>query len=281
MRVEIYFYSGTGNSLRVAQEIQKRIPEVTLTPIVHLLREDTIKSSAETLGFVFPNFCLTIPIPVHDFLEKADLTSARFIFAVCTRGGSLSEAFVYMNELLRKQNKELNAQLDINMPWNNPITDNLPGLNSAEKTIQLEATMQGKLDQFCQAVIRQEAYRQETETDYELSFGMKVFDLLIPKNLNYESHRYMYQNLVRFYADEKCKGCGTCAQVCLSEKISMQEKRPSWKNDAKCYACFACINYCPSRAIQIQSRFPIRSHTDVNDRYHHRLVTFKEIAQQR
>jgi hypothetical protein len=54
-----------------------------------------------------------------------------------------------------------------------------------------------------------------------------------------------------------------------------------WKNDVKRYACFACINYCPSRAIQIQSKFPIRSHTDVNDRYHHRFVTFKDIAGQR
>ena len=188
---------------------------------------------------------------------------------------------MYMNELLRKQNKELNAQLDINMPWNNPITDNLPGLNSQEKTIHLEATMQSRLDQFCQAVIRHEVYRQETETDYELSLGMKVLDFLISKNLNYESHRYMYQNLVHFYADEKCRGYGTGAQVCLSEKISMLEKRPAWKNDVKCYACFACINYCPQRAIQIRSRFPIRSNTDVNDRYHHKSVTFKDIAQQR
>ena len=77
MSIEIYYYSGTGNSLRVAQEIRKRIPEATLTCIVHSLREDTIKTGAETVGFVFPNFCLTLPIPVHDFLKKADLTSAR------------------------------------------------------------------------------------------------------------------------------------------------------------------------------------------------------------
>jgi hypothetical protein len=52
------------------------------------------------------------------------------------------------------------------------------------------------------------------------------------------------------------------------------------ENDVKRYACFACINYL-SRAIQIQSKCPIRSNTHVNDRYHHRLVTFKDIAQQR
>jgi hypothetical protein len=89
MSTDIYYFSGTGNSLRVARELQKRIPEANLIPIVHLLRNDTIKTSADTVGFVFPNFCLSIPIPVHDFLEKVDLTSAQYIFAICTRGGSV------------------------------------------------------------------------------------------------------------------------------------------------------------------------------------------------
>ena len=281
MSIEIYYYSGTGNSLRVAQELQKRIPEANLISIVGSLCDETITSSADGVGFVFPNFCLTVPIPVHDFLEKADLGSAQYLFAVCTRGGSLSEAFEYMNELLQKQNKKLDAQLDINMPWNNPMTDNLPGLNSEEKTRHLEAVMQSKLDLFCKTILDRTSYVQVAETDYELSFGMKMFNLLISKEFNYESHRYMYQNLVHFYADEKCKGCGTCEQVCLSGKISVIDKKPVWQKDVKCYACFACINYCPQKAIQIQSKFPIRSNTDVNDRYHHKSVTFKDIAKQR
>jgi ferredoxin len=120
-----------------------------------------------------------------------------------------------------------------------------------------------------------------TDTDHELSLGMKLFDLLIPRSLNYRSHEYMYQDLVRFYADEKCRGCGICAKVCLTEKIELVDGQPRWKKDVKCYACFACINYCPRRAIQVQSRFPIQSYTAVNDRYHHELVTYKEIAEQR
>jgi hypothetical protein len=33
-KVEIYYFSGTGNSLHVAQEIQKRIPDTTLIPLL-------------------------------------------------------------------------------------------------------------------------------------------------------------------------------------------------------------------------------------------------------
>ena len=53
--IEIYYFSGTGNSLYVAKELQKRIPETNLIPIVSLLSKDIIKTDGETVGFVFPH----------------------------------------------------------------------------------------------------------------------------------------------------------------------------------------------------------------------------------
>jgi len=41
--VEIYYFSGTGNSLYVGKELQKRIPEAHLIPIVSLLNKDIIE----------------------------------------------------------------------------------------------------------------------------------------------------------------------------------------------------------------------------------------------
>lgn len=282
MSIAIYYYSGTGNSLHVARELQRRISEASLTPIMHLLRRDAIKTSANTIGFVFPNFCLTIPIPVHEFLQKADLASAEYIFAVCTRGGSQTEAFEYMDEILELQGKTLNARLDINMPWNHCFgKENLPGINNAERIVHLEAQMQSQLDDFCRCILAREPYHKKVAHDYELSAGMKLFDLLVPKALNYKAHEYMYRNLVHFGADPKCNGCGICAKVCINEKIELMDQKPIWKDDVPCYACFACINYCPRKAIQVQSKFPIRSYSEVNDRYHHKSVTYKDIAGQR
>jgi flavodoxin len=37
---EIYYFSGTGNSLNVARELQKRIPKTDIIPIVSLLNKD-------------------------------------------------------------------------------------------------------------------------------------------------------------------------------------------------------------------------------------------------
>jgi ferredoxin len=282
MSIELYYFSGTGNSLHVAREMQRRIPEANLNPMIRMLHFSAIKTSAGAVGFVFPNFCLTIPIPVYEFLHKADLASARYLFAVCTRGGSQTEAFEYIDEILKVQGKALNARLDINMPWNHCFgKENLPGMNSAERIAQLEAKMQSQLDDFCRFILAREPYLHKEAGDYEISAGMKLFDFLVPKSLNYKAHETMYRKLVHFLASSQCNGCGICAKVCLNEKIELVGKKPIWKEKVACYACFACINYCPRQAIQVQSRFPIRSYSEANDRYHHKSVTYKDIAEQR
>lgn len=47
-KVEIYYFSGTGNSLHVAKELQKRIPETNLIPMVSLINKDVVETNGET-----------------------------------------------------------------------------------------------------------------------------------------------------------------------------------------------------------------------------------------
>jgi ferredoxin len=142
--------------------------------------------------------------------------------------------------------------------------------------------MQRKLDLFASHVRAQETYLEpDTDADLEIPRWARAMTALIPRSLNYRLHRTMYQDMVHFYADASCNGCGICERVCLSRKIELVDDRPVWTDDARCYGCFACINYCPRRAIQIRSRFPVRSATEVTGRYHHPAVTHRDIATQR
>jgi len=63
MSTEIYYFSGTGNSLHVAKELQKRIPETKLIPMVSLLNRDIIETSAETVGFIFRSILQWLRVP--------------------------------------------------------------------------------------------------------------------------------------------------------------------------------------------------------------------------
>lgn len=284
MSTAIYYFSGTGNSLHGARELQKRLPESRLMPIVRMLSQESIKTTAETVGFVFPNFCMSVPIPLHDFLEKVDLASAQYIFAVCTRGGTSSEAFDYINEILGKQGKQLDAQINITMPWNHCMgEEDLPATATRERIEQLEAEMQDKLDPFSEHVLAHEEYiRADTDANFEVPGWIEAMTSLIPRSFNYELHRYEYQDLIRFYSDSNCTGCGICEEVCLSSKIELFDNRSVWRDSPKCYGCFACINFCPQQAIQIRTRlFLIKSSTATTTRYHHESVTYKDIAQQK
>jgi hypothetical protein len=145
-----------------------RIPAV---PIVRLLAQKTIRTTTETVGLVFPNFCMTMPFPVHDFLKKVDLASADYLFAICTRGGTSSEAFSYANQILKRagQQQRIDAQIDITMPWNHPLGENLPAEATEERIVQLEAEMQEKLDLFSQHVRAREPYIvPDTDADFEV-----------------------------------------------------------------------------------------------------------------
>ena len=60
MSTEIYYFSGTGNSLHVAKELQKRLPGSKLIPIVSFLDNDVVITKGETVGFVFPIYFTTV-----------------------------------------------------------------------------------------------------------------------------------------------------------------------------------------------------------------------------
>jgi hypothetical protein len=178
-----------------------------------------------------------------------------------------------MNQLLRKQGKKLSAQLDINMPWNHPVgPENLVGLNSEERTGQLESAMQRQLDGFSQAVAaRAEYIPADTGADHALSWGMKVFDLLVPKALNYSLHDYMYQS---WCGSTAMRPATAAASVRKSSEWANRnaDKKPRWNGSVRCYA--VCLHQLLSPAgHQVESRFPIQSATTVNGYHANRSAT--------
>ena len=93
MSTEIYYFSGTGNSLYVAKELQKRIPDAIIIPIVSLLNRKVIQTQGKAIGFVFPVHALTIPIAVKKFIKKSDLKASEYIFVIATRYGTIFRGF--------------------------------------------------------------------------------------------------------------------------------------------------------------------------------------------
>lgn len=278
MTTEIYYFSGTGNSLYVAKELQRLIPEADLIPIAGVLKSDNIKTKADNVGLVFPCHGLTIPIPVKEFLKKVNVKSSDYFFAIATRGGSIFRGFPIIDKLLNNQGKSLNATFVINMSLNDPKLESFT-VPTKEELKDIEISVQQKLGVIKKTIIHQENFQDDISGVTFSRFGLLnyILERLIP----FMVHHIAAKVKKYFYADSKCTGCGICEKVCPSQKIAMEDNKPLWQRNVDCYICYACLNFCPNEAIQIYSKIWMKSYTTERGRYKHPYATADDIAEQK
>jgi len=284
MSTEIYYFSGTGNSLHVARELQRRMPGTRLTPIVSLLDVEPVKTSAEAVGFVFPQYASMAPRIVERVIKRLDLDSAEYLFAVATRGGTECRAFGEIDKVLGKRGRRLDSFFVITMPSGSSVIIRDPEAQiTPEKIERLEAEAQRRLDSIQRIIVGREAHRGEdlssvTPTPSFMVPFLPLINLLVPVLLPLGK---LAESKFDFYTDSKCNGCGLCETICLARKIEMVDGKPVWPKGAKCFGCFACLNYCPERSIQIGSKWYLKSYTEQNGRYHHPSITAHDVAEQK
>lgn len=109
MKNRIYFFTGTGNSLKVAKDIEKALPNCELVAIY----KDTlleIPSGYERIGFVFPNYAGGPPSMVANFVHEMKFSdlSDTYIFCVATYAGNNGAVISQMGNLLRQRGLQLN-----------------------------------------------------------------------------------------------------------------------------------------------------------------------------
>jgi ferredoxin len=273
VKVKIYYYSGTGNSLHIARELQKRIPDSELIPILKFSGKKTIRVDSERMGLVFPIYFTTIPSPVRDFITRLDLTSVKYIFMTATRIGTFTIADKLVNALLRKRGRNLDSHLIVNMASNSP-TGLKPGKGdpkwmerTSEKEIErMEMELLPDLKKFATAVNRGEKFPDRAIMNPIGTVARPFMDLMT-KGIKSE---------VGYFVDDTCIGCGACERVCLSNKIKLVDGKPVWNKEIRCFYCFACFNFCPEQSILVRKKYDSK-----DGRYHHPGVTMEDIIAQK
>jgi len=253
MRAEIYYFSGTGNSFRVAETLQKLIPEATLLPIPGLLNRRRIQTEAKTVGFVFPVHALCIPIALRRFLRRIEIQKDAYFFAVATREGTAFHGFAQINHLLHRSRQRLRAQFTLTMLGSDPrpVGYRPPEKDDIEELrTRLDTELAGIAQTLCDRTLH---LPKETEPPIRSPYGRIgnfFFEHLVV--LAHKGSEYL-GGVNYFYADESCTSCGICESVCLSGKIRLaNQEKPVWQHRVLCYMCFACVNYCPQRSVTDQ-----------------------------
>lgn len=281
METEIYFFSGTGNSLFVAKELQKRIPDAAIIPMVSLMKHKVIQAQGRVIGFVFPVHALTIPIIVRKFIQKLDLEKADYIFAIATREGSVFRGFEKIDQLLKRKKRRLSSHFILKM-YNNDARHGKYIVPTKSEIFSREKVVLEQLD-IIKEIIITKGISREKDTNYTIKTASNpILGFLIEKIVIFLMNIAEYFGGVNyFYYDDKCTGCGICEKVCLSKKIKMVDERPTWQKDILCYMCFACLNYCPKEAVQIHDIPGVKSYSKEGGRYPHPYATVNDICMQK
>lgn len=229
----IFYFSGTGNSVGIAEMLAKKIGDKAVNIIGSNPKDFQFKAE-EYLGFVFPIYAWAAPEVVLEFAKQIESNGA-YTFAVPTYSNVAGAALEHFSTYL-----PLKAGFGIKMPDNMPVF---------EKIVETEESAMEKLA----------AAKERFEVVAEWIDKRKTgFDILIGEKEEAEERSFVRSEIFNknsrktakyHITEEKCIGCGMCARICPAEAIVMKEHKPDWiKED--CYLCMGCFNRCPTEAIE-------------------------------
>ncbi|MDK2951065.1 MAG: hypothetical protein PWQ77_730 [Kosmotogales bacterium] len=261
MNIKIFYFSGTGNSLYVAKEIKKYLKDSEIIPIAKCMLEEEFNFDFKKIGFVFPVYYMGLPKIVEDFVKSAKFRHAEYIFALATRGSSLSGGTLKMlNKCLEEKSRSLNYGRYITFFSNFIPEFKIP---PEEKQLKIIADNEEIIYKYAHEIYNETKSISGNFSDF---FAEKYHKKYIKDIKN----SFMY-----FHVDKKlCNNCGLCEQICPTNSIILDDlKNPLWKNN--CTLCLSCLHHCPKNAIDYKHM------TKNKERYSNPKISPKELIDQK
>ncbi len=232
----IYYFSGTGNSKWIAQELA-RLTRDEAQNIATLLNDGptaVFAGDGARIGIVFPIYAWGAPLLVEQFCKQIKLAFGAYPYVVCTCGDEAGKAILRLKKMFAYQ-----AAWSVKMPNNYIVGYDVDSPELEQRKI---TEARNRVQSIAEAVVAKSSVYDVNEGP---SAGLKT--ALIRPMFN----RFA-RATSRFSVDESCNACGLCARICPIQVIQLEDGKPVWvKKD--CTQCMGCINRCPQRSIQIGS----------------------------
>lgn len=232
----IYYFSGTGNSLRVAKRIAEIIGGAEIIS-VRCNPENVSAENAKMIGFVCPVYEWDMPTTMQKFVKNLKINSNAYIFMVATYIAIHGKSFETMDTLLLEKGSHLKYACALRCVASQCTA--YPPFPPEKIMIPL---MEKKI-----AKVGREILKRKIKAYPHMSFlTRKLYPKLMLPYLNVEKE---YDK--GFYTNDRCINCKTCAEVCPTKNITYNNKRPVWNHS--CHGCMACVVFCPTKAIQFKT----------------------------
>lgn len=226
----IFYFTGTGNSLYLAEILGKLTEDETFS-IAEIMAGKPMPDYNDSVGLVFPTYAWTPPKMVLDFVAKY-LMDDIYFYAVASCAGSCGNSMQYIE---KSAGRPLDAAFSVAMPNNDIITGNV---ESEEKIQEKLAAAANRVEDIAPIIMERKTGVYDVKAGSYPSFKSSFISPIF--------HKYA-SSTKPFYAEDTCTACGKCVQVCPVQNIKVN-KKPIWGKD--CTMCSACIHTCPTRSIQ-------------------------------
>lgn len=246
----IFYFSGTGNTQWVAQQLAEATGEqlISIAEEMRKSPQQYVLTEGERFGFCFPTHGWQPPRLVRQFIQRSSFRGVDYVFAVTTCGDNMGEAMTLLNKELRVKGLETQSMFAVLMPESNVCFPFLH-LDTKEREREKIAAAQERVKHIIEVV------NSRRKGVVELIRGA------IPYTYTYVIGGYYNKHLItdkKFWVDEEaCIRCGLCAKLCPVDDIVCLEHAdgqhktlpPRWKHDGSCTNCLACYHHCPRHAI--------------------------------
>jgi ferredoxin len=237
METSIFYFSGTGNSLKVARDIADSIPQSRLISIPLALRQGF--DAKGRIGIVFPVYMFGLPLIVSEFIRKLKSVPGNYIFGVLTLGGLAGGALDQLRSELAVQGIVLSAGFLVTMPGNyTPLYQAI----APNKQKKIFAKQHKRTEEIARIVMQGATHHDR---------GFSLLNGLLKRLYKAGAPKIPFLDK-DFWSQDSCTSCGMCRDVCPVNNIEIIEGRPRWRHT--CQQCFACLQWCPPEAIQYGKR---------------------------
>lgn len=227
--MQIYYFSGTGNSYFAAKTIADE-----LNASIYPLEEFGKVEFDDEIGFVMPIYFGDIPKYCENIIKNADLQelakNLNYSFCIFTCGGGVGASCASIKEIMQEKGIELKYISTITTVDNCII---IPCRNKQDLLIKEKIQINDII----------QTLKNKMQNNIRKSAILKTSSKIIFKST------LIFFKINNKKIDEKlCTNCKKCVSVCPVSNIFATDKGIDFGNS--CVYCYRCIHTCPTLAIK-------------------------------
>jgi len=250
-RVAIFYFSGTGNTWWVANELTDEIRTsgcLVTTQSIEVVDQATahrLVAEADVIGFGYPIYGSDLPIPMKRFISELEGVAGKRGFVFCTQWLWSGDGARLGAELLGAKGYNILWGEHFHMPSNVSVS-------------VLPFALHTDLARAKEKYLRCSKFRAKRLAGFmgkgrPLRRGFNLF-----ANLAGLLQRIPYRWYVEKLRDdlgvdrEKCVRCGLCVAICPA--ANLVDEAEGIMTQKRCVLCLRCYSFCPTQAFTYRGR---------------------------